>query len=173
MQRCGPTGPRATAITAVWKLGEIFSPWRAATWNNEMLIYNKGSDVVLVIRLSVTEWANKGCCFYIIVKKNRSLNMSQVNDLGSIHPTNGWYCCSYLISDMSEDETASCRIPSEKRRRFRVAYTRLREKPGWVMRCRLTVPYQRPSPDGVHTAPPYFILTPPQYAGRRDLSSTI
>lgn len=101
------------------------------------------------------------CCFYIIVKKNRSLNMSQVNDLDSIHPTNGWYCCSYLRSDMSEDETARCRIPSEKRRRFRVVYTRLREKPGWVMRCRLTVPYQRPSPDGVQAPPPYFILTPP------------
>lgn len=58
-----------------------------------MLIYNKGSDV-LVIRLSVTKdvtdtQGDVFVLFYIIVKKNRSLNTSQVNDLGSIHPTNG------------------------------------------------------------------------------------
>lgn len=58
-----------------------------------MLIYNKGSDV-LVIRLSVTKdvtdtQGDVFVLFYIIVKKNRSLNTSQVNDLGSIRPTNG------------------------------------------------------------------------------------
>lgn len=157
-------------------------------YNSSLLTLTRGHIMVWLIHIILTIFflvllffitckdvglQGQGPQRYIIVKKNRSLNMSQVNDLGSIHPTNGWYCCSYLRSDMSEDETARCRIPSEKRRRFRVVYTRLREKPGWVMRCRLTVPYQRPSPDGVQAPPPYFILTPPQYAGRRDLSSTI